>query len=345
MTAALLDVVIGLAAVVVLLNGAIVATRVAMIRRQKRLRRLRPGIETLLAEYLAGTPAVPSAATPRERAVLLDVALEAITDLRGEERVRLVGLLEELGFVSSAMSGLSARRRVSRRRAAEVLATIGSRAAVGALTAALGDLDALVAVTCAYTLAEIGGEDVVPAVTATIVRHAVLAPGTTAAAMLALGTKRPSALAPLLARDVAATVRMTAIGIVSGLRLPQYLPTLRACLTDTAGTDSDGVAASAARGLGLIGDAEAVEALIELASDTSRTGAARAAAAQALGSIGDSRAVPVLAAQLRARDWTVRAAATGALGGLGEPGIAVLRRAASSGSAEVRLLAEAALQP
>jgi len=345
MTAALLYVVIGLATVVVLLNGAIIATRAALIQRQRRLRRVRPGTETLLAEYLAGTPAMPATATRRERAVLLDVALEAIADLRGEERARLVGLLEELGFVSSAMSGLSARRRVSRRRAAEVLATIRSRAAVGALTPALADRDALVAVTCAYTLAEMGGEGYVAAVIATIKRHAVRAPGATAAAMLALGAKQPSALTPLLARDVAPPVRMTAIEIVSELRLPQYLPALRACLTDAGGTDSDDVAASAARGLGLIGDAEAVEALIGFTSDASRTGAARAAAAQALGSIGDPRAVPVLATQLRARDWKVRAAATGALGGLGDPGIAVLRRAASSGSAEVRLLAEAALQP
>ena len=345
MTAALLGVVISLAAAVVLLNGAIVATRAALIRRQRRLRRLRPGIETLLAEYLAGTGAVPSAATSRERAVLLDVALEAIADLRGEERARLVGLLEELGFVASAMSGLSARRCVSLRRAAETLATIGSRAAVGALTAALRDRDARVAATCAYTLAEIGGEEIVPAVIATIVRDAVAAPGITAAAMLALGAKRPSALAPLLAGDMAAPVRMTAIGVVSELRLPRYLPTLRACLTDAAGRDSDDVAASAARGLGLIGDAEAVEALIGLASDTSRTGAVRAAAAQALGSIGDPRAVPSLDAQLRARDWVVRATATRALGELGEAGIAVLRRAASSGSEEVRLLAQAALQP
>jgi len=295
MTAALLYVVIGLATVVVLLNGAIIATRAALIQRQKRLRRVRPGTETLLAEYLAAPPrcrrrrragSAPCCSTWRSRRSLT---------CRGEERARLVGLLEELGFVSSAMSGLSARRRVSRRRAAEVLATIRSRAAVGALTPALADRDALVAVTCAYTLAEMGGEGYVAAVIATIKRHAVRAPGATAAAMLALGAKQPSALTPLLARDVAPPVRMTAIEIVSELRLPQYLPALRACLTDAGGTDSDDVAASAARGLGLIGDAEAVEALIGFTSDASRTGAARAAAAQALGSIGDPRAVPVLA--------------------------------------------------
>src|SRR5260370_34250486 len=303
MTAALLYVVIGLATVVVLLTGAIIATRAALIQRQKRLRRVRPGTETLLAEYLAGTPAMPATATRRERAVLLDVALEAMADLRGEERARLVGLLEELGFVSSAMSGLSARRRVSRRRAAEVLATIRSRAAVGAVTRALADRVALVAATCAYTLADMGGEGYVAAVIATIKRHAVRAPGATAAAMLALGAKQPSALTPLLARDVAPPVRMTAIEIVSELRLPQYLPALRACLTDAGGTDSDDVAAKAARGLGLIGDAEAGGALLRLTSDARPPGAATGAPARTLRSSRAPGARPRPPIPLRARDW------------------------------------------
>ena len=73
--------------------------------------------------------------------------------------------------------------------------------------------------------------------------------------------------------------------------------------------------------------------------------AARAAAVQALGSIGDSRAIPVLEEQLRMPGWAVRAAAVRALGELGDPGIAVLRGAANSQDAQVRMLAEAALQP
>jgi HEAT repeat protein len=345
MSAALRTVVLSLAAVVVLLNGTIVIARVVLIRRQKQRRRLRPRAETLIAEYLADPSVRPPAATGRERMMLLEVALEAITDLRGEERARLVGLLEELGCVSDAIRALSARRLIVRRHAAEALATIGSLRASDALALALRDRDALVRVTCAYILAELGQADVVPAITGAILRDAALAPGATAAVILALGTKQPSALAPLLERDAPAPLRMTAVEVISELRLPQYLPTLRACLAEDAGPDSDDMVASAARGLGLIGDAGAVEALIRIASDAGRQPAVRAAAAQALGSIGDPRAGPVLEAQLRVPEWTLRAAATKALGQLGEPGAQVLRRAAKSDSAEVRTLAEAALRP
>ena len=198
MNTALRAVVLILAAMVVLLNVAIVVIRVALVRRQRRQRALRPRAEELIARYLADASAVPPTTAGQERAVLLDVAIEAVAELRGAERERLVGLLEELGCVSDAIRGLSARRRVSRRRAAEVLATIGSRAAVGALTSALGDPDAQVRATCAYALAELGEEDVVPAVIDTMERDAAVVPGAIAVAMLALGAKQPAALAPLL---------------------------------------------------------------------------------------------------------------------------------------------------
>jgi HEAT repeat protein len=344
MSSALRAIVLTLAVMVVLLNVTIVVIRVVLVRRQRRQLRLRPGVEALIADYLTDEAAVPSAIASQERAVLLDVATEAVADLRGAERARLVGLLEDLGFVSEAIRGLSARRRVSRRQAAGTLATIESRAAVGALLSALDDRDAQVRATCAYALAEIGGEDVVRAVVATIVRDATVAPGATALAMLALGDKRPAALAPLLAPDVAPEVRLTAITVVSELRLSQHLPSLRVCLADRGDDSADEVAASAAHGLGLIGDTEAVDALIDLAADTSRPPTLRATAVRALGSIGALRAVPVLEAQLLTPGWPVRAAAASALAGPDEPGIAALRGAANSTDAQVRMLSEAALQ-
>lgn len=338
-------VVLTLAAIVVLLNVVIVVIRVVLVRRQRRKLRLRPGVESLIAEYLAEVTDVPAAVASQDRAVLLEVAIEAIADLRGAERARLVSLLEELGFVSDAICGLSARRRVSRRRAADTLATIESRAAVDALTSGLGDRDAQVRATCAYALAGLGGEDAVPAVVDTIVRDAVVAPGAAALTMLALGAKQPTALAPLLAPGVASEVRLTAITVVAELRLSQHLSSLRACLADRGDHGADEVAASAARGLGLIGDVGAVDALVALVADTGRAPAVRAAAVQALGSIGALRAVPVLEAQLRRPGWPVRAAAASALAALGELGIAALRGAANSEDAQVRMLAEAALQP
>jgi HEAT repeat protein len=81
-----------------------------------------------------------------------------------------------------------------------------------------------------------------------------------------------------------------------------------------------------------------------LASDEDRGPLARAAAVTALGTIGDLNALPVLESQLRAPDWSLRAAAAEALSRLGEPGAAALRAAGSSHS-DPGVPAGAASQP
>jgi HEAT repeat protein len=338
-TAALTDVVVGLAALVVLLNLFIIAIRIAITRRRRRGSRLRPRAELSLAVFLAGDPAAPRAASAPERAIMLEVALEALTDLRGAERARLVAFLEEHGYVAEAIRGLSARRRVVRRQAAETLAAIATSAAVPALTAGLADHDARVRITCACTLAEIGGQDVVPAIVATAERDVALDPGGVTAVVIALGMHRPAALTVLFARDTAPAVRIIAITVAGELRLSQHAALLQACLAD-----SDAAASRAARGLGLIGEVQAVGALLELTCDTSRAPPARAAAATALGLLGDPSALPALEEQLVQADWPLRAAAAEALSRLGEPGIAALRKAVDSDCTEASELAAAALQ-
>jgi HEAT repeat protein len=338
-TAALTDVVVGLAALVVLLNLLVIAIRIAITRRRRRERRLRPRAEVSLAVFLAGDPAAPQVTSVPERAIMLDVALEALADLRGAERARLVAFLEEHGYVAEAIRGLSARRRVVRRQAAETLATIATPAAVPALTAGLADHDARVRIACACTLAEIGGEDVVPAIVATTERDAALDPGGVTAVVLALGMHRPAALTALLARAAEPEVRIIAITVAGELRLSQHAALLQACLAD-----ADAAASRAARGLGLIGEVRAVGALLELTCDESRAPSARAAATTALGLLGDPSALPAIEAQLLAADWQLRAAAAQALSRLGEPGIAALRKAVDSDCAEASELAGAALQ-
>jgi len=341
-TTALTDVVVGLAALVVLLNLVIVAIRIAITRRQRRESRLRPLAELGIAAFLAGGPAAPQApqaASDPERTVMLAVAMEALTDLLGTERARLVTFLEEHGYVAEAIRGLSARRRMARRQAADTLAAIATSAAVPALTAGLADHDAQVRITCAGALAEIGGQDVVPAIVATVERDVAVDPGGVTAVVLALGMHQPAALTALFARDTAPAVRIIAITVAGELRLSQHAALLQACLAD-----GDAAASRAARGLGLIGEVQAVGALLELSCDTSRAPSARAAAVSALGLLGDVSALPALEARLLEEDWSLRAAAAQALSRLGEPGIAALRKAVDSDCAEASELAEAALQ-
>jgi HEAT repeat protein len=338
-TGVLASVVAWLAVAIGLIVALNIANRIVVRRRELQERRLRPRAELSIAEYLAGSAAPPDIAGKGERAVMLKVAIEAIYDLRGTERARLVELLEQRGFVADAMSGLRARRRALRLRAAETLAVIGSAVAVPALTAGLNDRDALVRTTCARTLAEVGGDDVTDSAVATAERDMVAAPGAAAAVVLALGIGRPSALAPLLRRGAAPEARLVAIAVAGVLRLSEHAPLLQACLADR-----DDLAAAAARGLGLIGEVRSVGALMALASDEDRGPLARAAAVTALGTIGDLSALPVLESQLRAPDWSLRAATAEALSRLGEPGAAALRAAGPSHS-DPGVPAGAASQP
>jgi HEAT repeat protein len=131
-----------------------------------------------------------------------------------------------------------------------------------------------------------------------------------------------------------------ALTLAGEMRLAEHAPLLLACLDDR-----DDLAVPAARGLGLIGEVDAVGPLREVMCDECRGRDVRAAAARALGSIGQPGAVPALEAQLQAADWVLQAAAAQALARMGEPGEAALRRAAGSGRPEARELAEAALAP
>jgi HEAT repeat protein len=323
----------------ILLLALIVVIRLILTRRQRWMDELRPSAETSVALYLAGDAPAPEGGTARERAVLLDVSLDALSDVRGSERTRLIALLEQFGYLDQIIRRLGSWRRVTRRRAADMLATIAAGSAAPALAAGSADRDIFVRTTCAAALTGIGGPDVVPGLIATAKHAAEAVPGAAASIILGLGMHQPSALTPLLSADAAPAVRALAVAVASELRLAEHSEGLRRCL------DSDALAADAARGLGLMGEIAAVPALMAIATDKGRPPEARTAATVALGRIGSTSALSALEAQLGEQDWSLRAAAAQALHSLGTPGDAALRRAASTTSSPLKELAEAVLQP
>jgi HEAT repeat protein len=338
MIAALASVDALLAAAVLLLGVLIISIRFVALRRNRWENRLRPATELALADYLAGSGGEPSPATREERAVLLSVAFEVLTDVRGAERVRMVALLEKLGYVAEAEAELGGRSPAHRQQAAETLSALATPSAVSALGAGLADSDAMVRMVAARTLAAAGGGDVIPAVVAAARHDMIFEPGAAAAVMLALGMQRPAELAPLLARQTAPEVRRAAVAVAGELRLTQFAPELRDCLAE-----DDILAGRAARGLGRIGDMTAVDALSRLAEGPQRPAVTRAAAVTALGAVGDPATCPLLESLLQAQDWLLVAASAAALAQLGEPGSGALRRAATSPRADVAALAQAAL--
>lgn len=325
-----------LVAVIVLLIGV----RAAALRRIRREQEFRPAAEAALAGYLAGTGGAPSLDRRGERDIFLALAQDALADLRGAERDRLVALLSRLGFTEEAIRGLRARRTAVRRQAAETLAVLATPLAAPAITAGLDDKDVLVRTTCAGSLAEIGSPDVLPSALAVAARDADAAPGRAACVVLAVARRRPDALAPLLRADAPPAIRRIAVTVAADLRLAELSGLLLACLDGP-----DELAAPAAYGLGRIGEFGASGALARLAADRDRSVAARSAAIEALGALGDPDRGGLLAELLAAPEWPVRNAAAQSLAELGEPGATVLRRAVAAGHPLMAPLAEAALQP
>jgi len=333
---------LGLAAAVAFLLTSLVSIRFVLGVRRRRRAELRPRLERELATFLAAddvpTPVVPQGALAL--ALVRDVALEALAELRGRERSRLTRLLEQHGVVDDAVRGLDARSARRRLAAADALALIRSERAEAALEQHLADGNGAVRLACARALAELGSERAGADVAAAVTADPGADRGAAADALLALGANRPDDLGRLLEPGTPAAVQAIAAAVAGELRLAQHAGALRSLLD----SGDDEVAARAARGLGLIGVADAVRALIELIEDAQRAWFVRAAAARALGTIGDIAAMPALTRLLAVDDWVLQSNAAGALAALGGPGAEALREALGSRHKRVREHARVALE-
>ncbi len=328
-----------LVAIVVLL--LVIAGQQAYHRvRRRRDAVLRPALERALAAHLADEdePA-PAPATRQERLVLRQVALAALLELRGVERQRVTALLEATGVVADTVRELGSRRRLRRRRAADMLADIRSASARPALVERLEDRDRAVRLASARALAELGEVEDLPRALAVAERDVDASPGAVSDVLLAVAATQPGLLAETLSRPGPDALRRLVVAILGELRLAEYAPQLR----DALGSPDEEVVARSARGLGLIGDDQAVEALGLVVADASRADATRAAAATSLGWIGDPRGVGPLATALLSGRWTLESSAAQALALLGAPGADALRRVVSSSRGEPRVHALVAL--
>jgi HEAT repeat protein len=331
---------VGLVAAIVLLLSILVLRRVVVGVGRRRLARVAPALDEALIMHLAGLEtALPDVGdSSLRRRALRTTALEMLLELRGAERTRLTAVLEATGIVAATASQLGSRSRRTRRRAADALAQYRSAASAEALLAGLDDRDTQVRLACARGLAELGQPESVDRVVEVAAATAVARPGLTAELLLALAAGSPATLADLLVSGPV-ELRRLAAAVLGELRLADHAEALRGAIS----SDDDEVAASAARGAGFIGDAEAVEPLLALLGDRRRSWFVRAAAAKALGAIGDPEAVPALEAELAEEVWWVQANAADALALLGPAGRSALERAAASVRTDLRGHAVAAL--
>lgn len=338
----LVSVALVLTTILVVLLATIVIRRALADRRLRRERSLRPAIEVAIVEYLAAEepepPSIPAGHAARD--LLLLVSLETMAELQGRERGRLVALLERLGIVTEIGLMLSSRRPRVRRTAAETLRQIGSEESAEQLLVGLRDDDLDTSLTCAAALAELADEQLVPPVIAVADSAAVARPGAVAAILVTLGRTHPAAIGDALDPGASIELRRLGAAVAGEMRLFEHIDPLRAALVSA----DDELAARAARGVGMIGDDDAVEGLLALVEAEDRAWFVRLAATEALGAIGDPRAIGALERELNADAWLLQAKAAQALRLLGKAGDGALRRALGSRLPTVRDHARVALE-
>jgi HEAT repeat protein len=337
----LLSVAALLMAILLLLLGTIIVRRAVADRRRRREDSLRPAIEVAVVEYLAADqPSPPSIPAGRAaRHLLLLVALETAAELQGGERRRLVALLEHLGIVDEIGRTLASRRPRARRAAAETLRQIGSETSARRLSIGVHDEDLDTRVTCAAALAELADQDLLPSIIAVADADAVARPGAVAATLVTLGRTHPATIGETLAPGMSIELRRLGAAVAGELRLFEHVELLREAMTSS----DDELVARAARGLGMIGDDGAVDALLALVEAEGRAWFVRLAATEALGAIGDPRAIGALERELTSDIWLLQEKAAAALRLLGGGGDRALRRAIGSPLANVSDQAKVAL--
>ncbi|MDT0278330.1 HEAT repeat domain-containing protein [Blastococcus goldschmidtiae] len=297
----------GVTGLVVLLllsvGGAHVARRRGERRDAARRAELTPLVYTLLdgeqtAEALADAPAV-----------LDDVVLHLLPQLRGSDRQVLRDLLVARGVVDRASEQLSARAPWRRGRAAMLLGATGSTRHTPDLVTLLEDRSPDVRSAATRALGKTGDVAAVPDLLAALTTGRAVPSGIVGMALLDLGTPALPALRTALDSGTAPARALSA----SLLGLHGDLPATAALTAalDDAGAPAE-VRLAAAGALGRIGAPQATGALARV-TVLAVEPALRAAAAEALGRIGDPDSVPALAAGMSAADLRVRTACADAL--------------------------------
>jgi HEAT repeat protein len=303
------------------------AVHVVRRRRDHRDAARRAALTPLVYSLLDGEdPAAPLTDAP---AVLDDVVLHLLPQLRGSDRQVLQDVLVSRGVVDRASHDLSARAAWRRGRAAMLIGATGSVRHTADLIALLADRSPDVRSAAARALGKAGDITAVLALLASLTTPRPLPSGIVGMALLDLGTPALPALRTALRTALgSAPARALSAGLLGLHGDVASAPALTAELDDADAPAT--VRRAAAEALGRIGAPQAADALCRvtvLATDP----ALRRVSAEALGRIGDPDSVHALVAGMAAADRGVRTACADALAAIGPEGHDRLDRLADLG--------------
>lgn len=281
-----------------------------------RLDRYQHEVRAHLTAYVVGArDDPPSSPDGRfEQRVFRRDLVALVPSVKGEAAERVSELFVGSGLVDVAHRDLDSRDSLTRIRAADALGSLHVADAKPWLVERLHQNDPLVRMACARSLAELGADDVLPEIMASLA-EVDAEPGDVTEVLLAFGSSGVPYLAELLADGSSGERRLAAVAL-GHIGSIQVLAELRRALDDA----DDELAASAARALGQLGDTRATPPLIELLRGD-RPWFVRVASAAALGALEDPAAASALVEQLAAEEWDLRNAAARSLVALGPHGL------------------------
>jgi hypothetical protein len=290
------------------------AAHVARRRREQRDAVRQAALVPLVYALLDGEEADADLADAP--AVLDEVVLHLLPQLRGSDRKVLQDVLVARGVVERAAADLTARAAWRRGRAAMLLGYTASTAHTAGLITLLADRSSQVRCAAARALGKAGDVAAAPHLLAALTAERRLPSGIVGMALLDLGTAALPALREALTSGTAPARALAAslLGLHGDL---QGTPTLTLTLAD--GGQPVDVRRAAAEALGRISSPRATDPLCHALAFSAEP-VLRHAAAEALGRIGDPAAAPALVAGMAADDPGIRAACADALGALGPDG-------------------------
>lgn len=299
---------------------------------ERRKRRFEPHVLNLLNDPTATEP-LERELFPGNRKFIKELLLQQAAQLKGQDRRNMTTVFEKLGYVKSEMSALRSRRWWQRLEAAINLGTMQSQIAVSALIDAVRDPVEDVGLAVVRALGQLNEPRGLQLLLDAIEEGDRWTGSSIVEVIIGMGPEITPEIIFRLESTTNINARLLYMQMCELLHITEALGSLLLLLRDP---DKE-TRISAAKALGQIGDASAVEGLIISLDDESWE--VRAQVAKSLGALGDKQAVGKLKWVLSDGNWWVRHNAADALYRLGEEGIQALRETLRSGEGAPRAVA------
>jgi HEAT repeat protein len=335
------DVVLVLAAAVVLLAGVLLVERTFGSLAGARARKREPELTRLIYDAIEQRLVIGDQLRGMgrwDRRLVRSILLELALDLRGETRESIAALYAQLGFAETDLARLHSRRASIRAAAVADLGLIHSSEAAPALSLALNDRHVSVRQAAVWALSQVG----TPATLARLVRllgDRSLVVARRAQEVLAVrGEEVAGDILAFAASTSSRMGRVAAIELIGWLRLSNAAE----LLLDFSDHLDPEIRVKSVKAAAAIGGPQFRTAFHSRLEDPSWP--VRSQAAKGLRRCGSPESVPRLTKALRDKRWWVRFYAAAALAEFGAAGRQALTEGLTDQNAQVRDMARYLLE-